>query len=49
MMQLLGSPASPFVRKVLVTLRETDQLDQIEFVEVATTPTKSAPEVTVAR
>jgi glutathione S-transferase len=48
MMQLLGSPASPFVRKVLVTLRETDQLDQIEFVEVATTPTKSAPEVTVA-
>ncbi|MBV7410894.1 glutathione S-transferase family protein [Maritimibacter sp. DP1N21-5] len=47
-MQLLGSPASPFVRKVLVTLRETDQLDQIDFIEVSTTPTNSASEVTAA-
>lgn len=37
-MQLLHSPASPFVRKVMVTLHETDQLKDVEIIDVATTP-----------
>ena len=37
-MQLLRSGPSPFVRKVLVTLHETGQYDDIEHVDVATTP-----------
>lgn len=48
MMQLLGSPASPFVRKVRVTLIETEQTELVEEVKVATSPTNSAPEVTAA-
>ncbi len=44
-MQLLMSPASPFVRKVRVVLRETNLLDQIDELEVATTPL--APDSTV--
>ncbi len=45
-MKLLMSPASPYVRKVMVTLHETGQLGDIEIVQVATTPL--APDATVA-
>ncbi len=38
MMQLLQSPASPYVRKVVVTLHETGQTDDVELVPVTTTP-----------
>ncbi len=44
-MQLLISPASPFVRKVRVLLREADLLNVVEEVEVSTTPMNPAPEV----
>ena len=44
-MQLFYSPASPFVRKVVVTLHETGQVDDVELLGVATTPVKSAPEI----
>ncbi len=37
-MQLLMSPASPFVRKVRVLLREADLLEQVTEVDVQTTP-----------
>lgn len=37
-MRLYHSPASPYVRKVLVTLHETGQIDDVEIVDVATTP-----------
>mgnify|MGYP003678507894 CR=1 FL=1 len=37
-MKLLMSGASPFVRKVLVVLRETQQLDDVEIVSVTTAP-----------
>jgi glutathione S-transferase len=47
-MQLLISPASPFVRKVRVLLREADLLDTVEEVHVTTTPLNSAPEVVAA-
>ncbi len=47
-MQLLVSPASPFVRKVRVLLRELDMLTQVAEVDVATTPFASAPEVVAA-
>jgi len=47
-MQLLMSPASPFVRKVRVLLREADLLDAVQEVEVATTPLASAAEVIAA-
>lgn len=40
-MQLIMSPASPFVRCVRVQLRETDMLARVEEVEVATTPLAS--------
>ncbi len=36
-MKLFHSPASPFVRKVMVVLHETDQLDQVELIPTATT------------
>ena len=42
-MQLLQSPASPFVRKVLVTLHETGQLDDVDMVDIATTPIAPDP------
>ena len=35
-MKLLMSPASPFVRKVRVLLREADLLDTVEEIEVST-------------
>ncbi len=47
-MQLLISPASPFVRKVRVLLREAGLLDTVEEVTVTTTPMNSAPEVIAA-
>ncbi|WP_068117522.1 glutathione S-transferase [Tropicimonas marinistellae] len=40
-MQLYHSPASPFVRKVLVTLRETGQIDDVEIVPASGTPLDS--------
>ncbi|PSL17900.1 glutathione S-transferase [Shimia abyssi] len=47
-MQLIHSPPSPFVRKVRVTLIETDQQDAVELVDVATTPLKTASEAAAA-
>lgn len=40
-MQLIMSPPSPFARKIRVLIRETDQLDDVAEVTVATTPLKS--------
>lgn len=37
-MQLIMAPPSPFARKVRVLLRETNQLDAVEEVDIATTP-----------
>ena len=47
-MQLLISPASPFVRKVRVLIREANLMDTVEEVHVTTTPMNSAPEVVAA-
>lgn len=47
-MQLLISPASPFVRKVRVLLREADLLGTVEEVEVSTSPLNSAAQVLAA-
>ena len=47
-MQLLISPASPFVRKVRVLIREANLMDTVEEVNVTTTPMDSAPEVVAA-
>ncbi len=47
-MQLLISPASPYVRKARVLLREANLMDKIEEVVVSTSPLKSAPEVVSA-
>ncbi|WP_226783149.1 glutathione S-transferase [Oceaniglobus trochenteri] len=44
-MQLFQSPASPFVRKVVVTLHETSQTGDVELVMVTTTPVDSASEI----
>lgn len=42
-MQLIMSPASPFVRKVRVVLRETGLIETTEEIEVTTTPMASDP------
>lgn len=47
-MQLLMSPASPFVRKVRVLLREAGLMDQVQEVSVATTPLESDPAILAA-
>lgn len=47
-MKLLQSPASPYVRKVRVTLHETGQWDEVEQVDVATTPLSSHPQLIAA-
>lgn len=47
-MQLLISPASPFVRKVRVLLREANLTDTVEEVHVITTPMNSATDVIAA-
>ena len=40
-MRLFGSPTSPFVRKVMITLHETGQTDQVEVVMASGTPLDS--------
>lgn len=47
-MKLLMSPASPFVRKVRVLLREADLLDAVEEFEVSTNPLQSDATVIAA-
>lgn len=47
-MQLIMSPASPYVRKVRVMLRETGLIDRVEEVNVTTTPLVSASEALAA-
>ena len=47
-MQLLMSPASPYVRKVRVLIRECGLMDTVEEVPVTTTPLATAPEVQAA-
>lgn len=47
-MKLLMSPLSPFVRKVRVVLRELDLLDQVQELQVSTTPLASDPAVVAA-
>lgn len=44
-MQLIYAAASPFVRKVSVTLHETGQLEDVEQVDVVTTPVAPADTV----
>ena len=47
-MKLFHSPASPFVRKVMVVLHETDQLDKVELIPTATTPVATNPDLKAA-
>jgi glutathione S-transferase len=47
-MQLLMSPASPFVRKARVLIREANLMDTVTEVEVATTPLNSDQSVVAA-
>ncbi|SEO72374.1 Glutathione S-transferase [Salinihabitans flavidus] len=47
-MKLIAAPASPFVRKVRVTLLETGQWDDVEQVDVKTSPLASDPAVLAA-
>ncbi|RXV70306.1 glutathione S-transferase [Roseovarius sp. A46] len=42
-MQLIASPLSPFVRKVRVLLHETGLAQQVEVVNLATTPIETDP------
>ncbi|GHF33036.1 glutathione S-transferase [Seohaeicola zhoushanensis] len=44
-MKLSHSPASPYVRKVMVVLHETGQLDDVELVPTATTPIAPSAEL----
>ena len=45
-MKLYHAAASPFVRKVMMVLHETDQLDDVEIVTITTAPT--APDASFA-
>ncbi len=47
-MQLIMSPASPFVRKIRVLVREAKLTDVVEEVNIATTPLASASEAVAA-
>jgi len=47
-MQLFHAKASPFVRKVMVVLHETDQLSDVEIVDVSTTALNSDPSLVAA-
>lgn len=47
-MQLISASASPFVRKVRVLLHETDQIDDVELLDVTTTPVTTDPAVAAA-
>jgi glutathione S-transferase len=42
LMKLFYSPASPYVRKVMVLLHETNQLDDVELVTISGTPLSPA-------
>ena len=44
-MNLLANPASPSVRKVRIVLHETGQLDEVEQVELTTSPMDTNPMV----
>ena len=44
-MKLAYSPTSPYVRKVMVVLHETGQLDDVTLVETATTPMDPATQL----
>jgi glutathione S-transferase len=44
-MKLISSNTSPFVRKVKVLLHETDQYDDVEMLDVVTSPVASDPDV----
>lgn len=48
MMKLITSHPSPYARKVRVLLRETDILEQVEEVNVSTTPLASDPTILAA-
>ena len=47
-MKLISAGASPFVRKVKVLLHETNQFDEIELLDVKTSPVATDPEVLAA-
>ena len=47
-MKLLKAGPSPFVRKVLVTLHETGQFDEVEQVQVTASPLDPDPNLTAA-
>ncbi len=47
-MKLFSSPASPFVRKVRVAIRELGLTDRVEEVVIPTTPLASADEIVAA-
>ncbi|MEQ6202207.1 glutathione S-transferase [Sulfitobacter sp. HNIBRBA2951] len=44
-MKLYYAPTSPYVRKVMVLLHETGQLDEVALVNVATTPIAASAEL----
>ncbi|MEK0164985.1 glutathione S-transferase [Phaeobacter sp. A36a-5a] len=47
-MKLYHAPTSPYVRKVMVVLHETDQLADVELIPVATTPIAPASDLKAA-
>ena len=47
-MKLMSSPLSPFVRKVRVLLLESGLADQVEVVDVTTTPLETDPQAAAA-
>lgn len=47
-MKLISSPLSPFVRKVRVLLLESGLADQVEVVDVTTTPLETNPQAAAA-
>lgn len=42
-MKLYYAPTSPYVRKVMILLEETGQMDDVELINVATTPIAADP------
>ncbi len=42
-MKLYYAPTSPYVRKVIILLEETGQRDDVELINVATTPVAADP------
>ncbi|WP_282159116.1 glutathione S-transferase [Shimia thalassica] len=47
-MKLISASASPFVRKVRVLLHETNQIDDVELLDVKTSPLATSDEVKAA-